>query len=78
MILEIYTKIGKTNQIRHYCTKRNCACPFIYKPVCATLNYVINCIQPPCPYYNYVSKANSCDACCDPEVWYYTKGKCIF
>lgn len=58
-----------------YCTSesRNAqVCPEIYGPVCGWFNSNVNCIKYPCA----AEYENSCRACADNKVEYYTSGAC--
>lgn len=48
------------------------ACPTLYKPVCGWFNQSIKCFAYPCAQ----TFDNSCFACADPKVEYWTEGKC--
>lgn len=47
-------------------------CTKVYSPVCGWFNKTIQCIKYPCAQ-NY---GNSCEACHNPGVEYYTSGEC--
>lgn len=46
------------------------------RPVCATVDSGIRCIQTPCPTERRKTYKNVCDACADPRLIGYSEGKC--
>jgi hypothetical protein len=63
------------NLTKNYCTQeqRNAdACIEIYQPVCGWNNENIQCIRYPCAQ----TYSNSCFACIDENVAYWTEGEC--
>jgi len=60
---------------KNYCTQESRlaeACITLYKPVCGYFNQSIQCIKAPCAN----TYSNSCYACLDPKVSYWTEGEC--
>lgn len=60
---------------KNYCSEesRNAeSCILIYSPVCGWFNESINCISYPCAN----TYGNSCQACMDNSVEYWTEGEC--
>lgn len=57
---------------RFNCTVRSEICTQEYAPVCGWFNSSIQCIKYPCA----VTAGNSCGACANPSVEYYTIGEC--
>jgi hypothetical protein len=62
--------------VKNYCKpsdrRKNNACPTIYSPVCGWFNSSTECLVYPCAA-NY---SNSCTACINPIVSYWTIGEC--
>ena len=65
-----------TNQTeRNYCTEESrntTACILLYQPVCGWFNSSIQCIRYPCAS----TYSNSCFACAEGMVEYWTNGEC--
>jgi len=60
---------------QNYCTnesRQGEVCPEVYQPVCGWSNESIQCIKYPC----VAMYGNSCEACHDAKVAYYTPGAC--
>lgn len=58
-----------------YCTsaqRGNGACIQIFQPVCGWFDDSVQCVKYPCAE----TYSNSCFACMDEKVEYYTKGEC--
>lgn len=58
-----------------YCTAESREgefCPAIYKPVCGWFNTTIQCLHYPCA----ITASNSCEACHNPSVAYWTEDPC--
>jgi hypothetical protein len=63
------------NSIKNYCTpeqKKAQICPEYYSATCGWFNSSIKCIKYPCAQ----TFSNSCFACADDKVEYYTIGEC--
>lgn len=59
-------------KVVHMCETRSDACTKEYIPVCGWFSENVQCIKYPCAA-NY---GNSCTACSDEKVEYWTEGKC--
>jgi len=57
---------------RFYCTTRTGVCIELYNPVCGWFSPDIQCVKYPCAQ----DFSNSCFACSDDNVLYYTEGAC--
>ena len=51
-------------------------CTMDYRPVCATRDTGIRCVQAPCPSSDWKTYSNGCSACSDPDVSGYRGGSC--
>lgn len=63
------------NEDKTYCSQdsRNAeACITLYKPVCGWFSENIQCIRYPCAQ----TYSNSCEACKNADVSYFTSGEC--
>ncbi len=64
-----------TNESKTYCTPAQKSADFcfeLYQPVCGWFSNEIQCLRYPCAG----SYTNSCFACKDPKVEYWTSGDC--
>ncbi len=60
---------------KHYCRpvdRKAEACMTLYDPVCGWFSQDIKCIKYPCA----ITAGNSCEACINPNVEYWTEGEC--
>jgi putative hemolysin len=60
---------------KHFCTpeqKKANICTMVYMPVCGWFDKSIQCFKYPCAQ----THGNSCEACVDPKVEYWTEGEC--
>ncbi|MCS7109488.1 MAG: hypothetical protein NZ903_01695 [Candidatus Micrarchaeota archaeon] len=68
-------KIPNDGLIKNYCTEESRkaeVCIAVYDPVCGWFNSSIKCVRYPCAE----TYSNSCFACMDEKVEYWTKGEC--
>lgn len=52
-------------------------CTREYRPVCATRDTGVRCIQAPCPSDEQKTYPNGCSACADETVTQYVAGPCL-
>jgi uncharacterized protein len=72
---ECPTNKTTTELQKNYCTpesKNADVCPTLYQPVCGWFNESIKCIKYPCA----ITESNSCAACINENVEYWTDGEC--
>ncbi|MEK6859263.1 MAG: hypothetical protein AABX54_00460 [Nanoarchaeota archaeon] len=63
---------NEDNKKRIKCTERSDVCTTLYDPVCGWFNSSIQCLAYPCA----ADYSNSCAACGDVKVDYWTPGEC--
>lgn len=66
---------GIIKPVKNYCSSTNIenpVCPTLYDPVCGWFNRNIICIAYPCA----ATYSNSCTACLDSKVNFWTPGEC--
>lgn len=74
-IILITFLLGYYNETKTFCTPESRlseVCITLYKPVCGYFNQSIQCIKAPCAD----TYSNSCVACLDQKVSYWTEGEC--
>lgn len=75
-IINILKKSSDSSKEKHFCTPENRetdVCIQLYQPVCGWFNpEKIQCIKYPCAN----TYSNSCFACTNPDVLYWTEGEC--
>jgi len=72
---EINKEPSNQEQEKNYCAEesRNSeVCTFLYDPVCGWFSEETQCVKYPCAQ----TYSNSCVACLDEKVLYWTQGKC--